>query len=90
MTLIKKVPEYKSRDFLVIGHVRYEGHIRCVTTSFYFFNGSANLAAKNCLFILAMLVTEMPFGHSAIHAYVFKQLPNPSSSILATIFCTLS
>ena len=57
---------------------------------YYFFKGSLILAAKNCLFILAMLVTEMPFGHSAIHAYVFEQLPNQSSSILATIFCTLS
>ncbi len=40
---------------------------RCLLT-FYFFKGSAILAAKNCLFILAMLVTEMPFGHSAIQA----------------------
>src|SRR4051794_27077238 len=37
----------------------------------------------------AILETEMPFGHSASHAYVLEQLPNPSLSIWATIFKTL-
>ena len=41
------------------------------------------------LFILAMLETEIPLGHSASQAYVLVQLPNPSLSICATIFMAL-
>lgn len=77
MDITKKVPEYKSRDFLIFDFETQQLHIvhfygvidtSLKVMSFYFFNGSAILAAKNCLFILAMLVTEMPFGHSAIQA----------------------
>ena len=66
--IIKKSRNINPETFLIIGHIRCKGHIRCVPTSFYFFKGSAILAAKNCLFILAMFVTEIPFGHSAIQA----------------------
>src|SRR5262245_24057029 len=36
-----------------------------------------------------MFETDIPFGHSASHAYVLVQLPNPSLSICATMFNTL-
>ena len=46
-------------------------------------------AEKYSLFILAILVREIPFGHSASQAPVLVQAPNPSASIWATIFSTL-
>jgi hypothetical protein len=36
---------------------------------------------KNSRFILAMLLSDIPFGHSTSHAPVLVQLPNPSASI---------
>ena len=49
-----------------------------------------NLAFKYSLFILAIFVIEIPFGHSTSHAPVLVQLPKPSSSICLTILSTLS
>ncbi len=45
-------------------------------------------ADRYSLFKRAMLVTEIAFGHSASHAYVLVQLPNPSLSICATMLNT--
>src|SRR5262249_8667432 len=42
----------------------------------------------NSRFMRAMLLSEISLGHSASQAYVFVQLPNPSSSICATMFST--
>ena len=36
-----------------------------------------------------MLICPISFGHSAEHAPVFVQEPNPASSIVATMFTTL-
>lgn len=46
---------------------------------------SAHLAAMSSRLRRAMLLREMPLGHSAEQAPVLVQLPKPSSSILATI-----
>jgi len=35
-----------------------------------------------------MFFTSMPFGQATAHSYSFEQLPNPSSSILWTMFFT--
>jgi len=43
------------------------------------------VANKNSLFIRAMCAIEIPLGHSTSQAPVLVQLPNPNSSILATI-----
>src|SRR5690554_5614680 len=47
-------------------------------------------ALKNSRFILAILLCLIPLGHSAEQASVLVQFPNPSKSICATIFSTLS
>ena len=46
---------------------------------------SPNFAFINSRFKRAILLIEMHLGHSASQARVLVQLPNPSSSILATI-----
>ena len=46
---------------------------------------SLNFALINSRLRRAMLLSEMFLGHSAAHAPVLVQLPNPSSSILATM-----
>ena len=46
---------------------------------------SLHFALMNSRFRRAMLLNEMFFGHSAAHAPVLVQLPNPSSSIFLTI-----
>lgn len=46
---------------------------------------SLHLALINSRLRRAMLLSEMFLGHSAAHAPVLVQLPNPSSSILATM-----
>ena len=44
----------------------------------------------NSLFNLAMFSCEISLGHSAEQAPVLVHAPKPSSSIVATMFCTLS
>src|SRR5690606_3461295 len=54
-----------------------------------FYSSETILAFKYSRFILAIFSSEIPFGHSTSQAPVLEQLPNPSSSICATIFCAL-
>ena len=50
---------------------------------------SENFALRNSRLRRAMWSMEIPLGHSISQARVFVQLPNPSSSIFATIFLAL-
>ena len=47
-------------------------------------------AQMNSRFMRAIFEREMLLGHSASQAYVLVQFPKPSSSIVFTIFMTLS
>ena len=54
----------------------------------FFYYSPANIAAAYSRFIRAILLTEIPFGHSASHASVFVHAPNPCSSCTFNMFVT--
>ncbi len=55
------------------------------TLNYFFLKNNALLYSK---FILAILSTEIPCGHSTSQASVFEQCPNNSVSIRVTISTT--